>query len=134
VDEAIVETGIANLHLLASGRLATGSVHGLLDAARFKRVMDAVKGKYDLILLDAPPVMGVSDTSVLVRGVDGVMLVVQHRQYPRNMVKRAREAAENLGANLVGMVLNNISTMRGHEQYYYQYQYYSKDKSAEAEA
>jgi capsular exopolysaccharide synthesis family protein len=134
VDETIVETGIPNLQMLPSGRVASGAVHGLLDTTRFRKVMDTVKPRYDLILLDAPPVMGVSDTSVLVREVDGVMLVVQHRRYPRNMVRRAREVAETLGANLVGVVLNNINTMRGNEQYYYQYQYYSKDKSAEAEA
>jgi succinoglycan biosynthesis transport protein ExoP len=133
-DAAIMETGIANLHLLPSGRLASGGVHGLLDTERFRRVIEEVKPRYDLILLDAPPVMGVSDTSVLVRGVDGVLLVVQHRRYPRNMVRRAREAAESLGANLVGVVLNNISTMRGHEQYYYQYQNYMTDKPSEAEA
>lgn len=132
--DMILDTGVANLRLLPSGRSTSGVVHGLLDTARFKSIIETLKPHYDLILLDAPPVIGVSDTSVLVRGVDGVILVVQHRQYPRNMVKRAREVAESLGANIVGVVLNNINEMRGHEQYYYQYQYYSKDKSSEAEA
>ena len=134
VDDAIVETGVPNLSLLPSGRAASGAAHGILDTERFRRVIEAVRPRYDLVLIDAPPVMGVSDTSVLVREVDGVIIVVQHRNYPRSMVRRARAAVETLGANMVGLVLNNMSATHGHEQYYYQYQYYSKTKQDRTEA
>jgi Mrp family chromosome partitioning ATPase len=68
--------------------------------------------------------MGVSDASILASEVDGVLLVVQYRKYPRIISARAKRVVENVGGHLVGVVLNNINIMRD-DYYYYYHSYYS---------
>ena len=124
LDQAIVATQVTNLDILTSGKIGAG-VHGLLDTKRMKELVRALKDSYDMVLFDAPPIIGVSDASLLVREVDGVMLVIQHRKYPASVSIRARSMIENLGANLVGVVLNNINISRDYSYYYYHHHYYS---------
>ena len=67
--------------------------------------------------------MGISDSSILASEVDGVMLVVQYRKYPRQMSARAKRLVENVGGKIVGVVLNNINILR--DDYYYYNSYYT---------
>jgi len=64
--------------------------------------------------------------------MDGVLLVVQYRKYPRNISLRARRLLENVGATVIGVVLNNINIMRDDYYYYYHYShgYYSDETAA----
>ena len=123
LDEAILPTGIANLDILTSGRV-DHKVHGLLDAQRIGDMVQDLSLKYDYILFDTPPIIGVNDASLVVREVDGVLLVIQHRKYPRIMSIRAKDMIENMGGNLIGVVLNNINISRDYSYYYYQSHYY----------
>ncbi len=118
VEKAIVQTSVENLHFLSRGDL-TATVYGLLDTARMRDLIDRVKEHYDFVFFDAPPVIGVSDASVLAREVDGVMLIIQYRKYPRIVSGRAKAMIENVGGNLVGVVLNNININREHYYHYY---------------
>ena len=122
VDEVIQETQVPNLHFLPSGKLAAAS-HGLLDAQRMRDLVNHVKGRYDFVFFDAPPIMGVSDASVISSEVDGVLLLVQHRHYPRVLSGRAKTMIENVGGNLIGVVLNNINVTRDYYYYYHSYYY-----------
>lgn len=112
-----------NLHFLPSGKLPRSSV-GVLNAQRVRELIKNLKTRYDYIFFDAPPVVGVSDASILSSEMDGVLLVVQYRKYPRVMSLRAKKMLENVGAKLVGVVLNNINIMRD-DYYYYYHSYYS---------
>jgi capsular exopolysaccharide synthesis family protein len=122
LEEAIVPTNQPNLDLLPSGKLSSGS-HGLLDTWKMKELVGTVKAKYDFVFFDAPPIIGVSDASLLAREMDGVLLVVQHRKYPRAVSIRAKNMLENAGSNLIGVVLNNINISRDYSYYYYHYTY-----------
>ena len=123
LSEAILPTGIENLDILTSGRVDSG-VHGLLDARRLAEMVRHLSLKYDYVLFDTPPIIGVSDASLVVREVDGVLLVIQHRKYPRVVSVRARDLIENMGGNLLGVVMNNINISRDYSYYYYQNHYY----------
>ncbi len=124
LEEAITATSLTNLDVLLSGRVASGT-RGLLDTRRLKELVEIVRQSYDLVLFDTPPVIGVSDASLVVREVDGVILVIQHRKYPFSVSQRAKAIIDNLGANLVGVVLNNINVSRDYSYYYYHHHYYS---------
>jgi len=130
LDEAILPTGLANLDILTSGRI-DGRVHGLLDAQRIGEMAKDLSLKYDYVLFDTPPIIGVSDASLVVREVDGVMLVIQHRKYPRMLSIRAKDMVENMGGNLLGVVLNNINVSRDYSYYYYGNNYYYYRRSSE---
>ncbi|MDI6774146.1 MAG: polysaccharide biosynthesis tyrosine autokinase [Verrucomicrobiota bacterium] len=111
LDQAVVPTEISNLHFLPSGRMSAGA-HGLLDGARLGQLVKALKDRYGRVFFDGPPIIGVSDAAILVREMDGVLLVIQHRKYPLALVNRARCMIDNVGGNLIGVVLNNINILR----------------------
>ncbi len=122
-EEVIQETGVPNLWMLTSGRLRRGSL-GIMNSPRLKAMLDGLKEKYDYILLDSPPILGVTDAAILAGEADGVLLVVQYRKYPKIISLRAKRMIENAGGRLMGAVLNNINIMR--DDYYYYYHYTTK--------
>lgn len=134
VEEAIVATNRPNLFLLPSGRLRRGSL-GIINNTRLRALIDEVKGQYDFVLFDSPPIWGVTDASIIASEVDGVLLVVQYRKYPKIISLRAKRMIENAGGTVVGAVLNNINVMR--DDYYYYYhatteKYYSSERKRRA--
>nr|MBP8260229.1 capsular biosynthesis protein [Verrucomicrobiota bacterium] len=76
------------------------------------------------VFFDSPPIMGVSDASVLASEVDMAILVVQYRKYPQLMTMRAKQMVEKVGGNLMGVVLNNINISQDSYYYYYSGYYY----------
>jgi polysaccharide biosynthesis transport protein len=122
LEDAIKTTDQPNLHFLPSGQLPKHAV-GMLDTQRVRDLMTNLKARYDYVFFDSPPIMGISDSSILASEVDGVMLVVQYRKYPRQMSARAKRLVENVGGKIVGVVLNNINILR--DDYYYYNSYYT---------
>jgi len=114
---------VPNLHFLPSGKLPRSSI-GVLNTQRMRELIKNLRARYDYVFFDAPPVIGVSDASILASEVDGVLLVVQYRKYPRIMSLRAKRMIENVGGRIVGVVLNNINILRD-DYYYYYHSYYS---------
>ena len=123
IEDVVQETGVPNLWMMTSGRLRRGSL-GIMNNARLRAMLDALKEKYDYILLDSPPILGVTDAAILASEADGVLLVVQYRKYPKIISLRAKRMIENAGGHLMGAVLNNINIMR--DDYYYYYHYTTK--------
>ncbi len=122
-EEVVQETGVPNLWMLTSGRLRRGSL-GIMNSPRLRAMLDSLKEQYDYILLDSPPILGVTDAAILAGEADGVLLVVQYRKYPKIISLRAKRMIENAGGRLMGAVLNNINIMR--DDYYYYYHYTTK--------
>jgi capsular exopolysaccharide synthesis family protein len=114
---------VPNLHFLPSGKLPRSSV-GVLNPQRVRELIRNLKTRYDYIFFDSPPLVGVSDASILASETDGVLLVVQYRKYPRVISLRAKRMIENVGGKIIGVVLNNINVMRD-DYYYYYHSYYS---------
>ena len=123
IEDVVQETGVPNLWMMTSGRLRRGSL-GIMNNARLRAMLDALKDKYDYVLLDSPPILGVTDAAILASEADGVLLVVQYRKYPKIISLRAKRMIENAGGHLMGAVLNNINIMR--DDYYYYYHYTTK--------
>lgn len=124
VEETIKTTSVPNLHFLPSGRLPRASL-GIIDPKRICELVQSLKLKYDIIMVDTPPLVGISDSAVIAKEMDGVLLVVQYRKYPRDMIVRAKQMLDTLGIPQVGVVLNNINIMR--DDYYYYQSYYSSN-------
>jgi capsular exopolysaccharide synthesis family protein len=123
LEEVIQTTQLPNLDFLPSGKLPSSSM-GILNSVRMKDFINEVKQRYDVVFFDSPPIMGVSDASVLASGVDMVLLVVQYRKYPQIMTLRAKQMVEKVGGNLLGIVLNNINISQDSYYYYYSGYYY----------
>ena len=72
------------------------------------RVLDALRDAADVVLFDAPPVLAVTDATLLATRVDGVLLVVDAGATRRDLARRARAQLERVNARLLGVVLNNV--------------------------
>ena len=122
LEEVIQTTPVAGLDLMASGKLPSSSMN-ILGSASMKEMISELKRRYDFVFFDSPPIMGVSDASVLASEMDMVVQVIQYRRYPQPMNIRAKQLIEKVGGNLIGIVLNNIN-MAQDESYYYYSGYY----------
>jgi succinoglycan biosynthesis transport protein ExoP len=136
--EIIQTTAVPNLDFMASGRLPNSSM-GILGSVQMKEMIKELRERYDFIFFDSPPILGVSDASILASEVDLVMQVVQYRRYPQPMTIRAKQMIEKVGGNLVGIILNNINMSQDEGYYYYSgyyhdYYYSRSDSEQEAEA
>lgn len=127
LEEAVMQTPVPNLYFMPSGITPADSA-GLLNSRRFTELLADVKSRFDLVLIDSPPILGVSDASVLAAAVDATMIVVQHRKLPRHMLQRVKQAVDNVGGNVIGVVLNNVDIRSDSSYGYYTgyYNYYNK--------
>ena len=117
LEEVIQTSPLATLDFLPSGKLPSSSL-GILNSAQMKDLIAQLKQRYDFVFFDSPPIMGVSDASILASEVDMTVQVIQYRRYPQPMNIRAKQLIEKVGGNLIGIVLNNIN-MSQDESYYY---------------
>jgi len=127
LEEVVHLTKIDNLYLMTSGQLPSDAV-GVLNSQRMVELIEEVKGRFDIVFFDSPPILGVSDASVLSSAMDLTLIVVQHRRFPRAMLQRVKQAITNVGGNILGVVLNNVDVRHDQHYEYYTsyYNYYHK--------
>jgi capsular exopolysaccharide synthesis family protein len=123
LEDVILQTPVDNLYFMPSGILPVDAA-GILNSRRMSELIQDVKQRFDLIFVDSPPILGVSDASVIASEVDLSIIVVQHRKLPRNMLLRVKQSIENVGGNILGVVLNNVD-VRSDSQYQYYTSYYT---------
>jgi capsular exopolysaccharide synthesis family protein len=122
-------TKLKNLSFIPSGILPADSV-GILNSQRMSDLIFKAKRQYDLVFLDSPPILGVSDGSVIASEVDLTVMVIEHRRFPRSMLQRVKSAVANVGGTLLGVVLNKVDTKhdQGYQYYTNYYDYYSPQR------
>jgi len=132
LEEAVIQSKVDNLYLLTSGKLPSDAA-GILNSQRMVEFIEEVKSRFDIIFFDSPPILGVSDASVLSSAIDLTIIVVQHRRFPRAMLQRVKQAILNVGGNILGVVLNNVDVRHDQHYEYYTsyYNYYYQRPSAE---
>lgn len=133
--EAIIKpTKHENLSFIPSGKLPQDDA-GILNSPRMGSLISQLKKQYDLVFLDSPPILGVSDASMLVSEVDNTIMVVQHRRFPRGMLLRVKQTVAHVGGNLIGVVLNNVDTKQDDSYSYYSNynDYYSPQREPKAD-
>jgi capsular exopolysaccharide synthesis family protein len=122
LEQVIQKTKLPTLDFLPSGKLPSSSM-SILGSVQMKEIVRDLKRRYDFIFFDSPPLLGVSDASILASEMDMVLQVIQYRRYPQPMTLRAKQMIQKVGGNLLGLVLNNIN-MSQDENYYYYSGYY----------
>ncbi len=131
LDEVTQKNITPGLDFIPSGA-HPGFTLSLLYANRLRELIATLRTRYDKIVFDSPPIIGVSDASVLVSSVDGAMLLIQHRRNPQSMVVRAQQIVAGLKTPLIGVVLNQVPLNSGEDYGYYtnNYAYYSSGHSS----
>jgi capsular exopolysaccharide synthesis family protein len=130
--EVIQTTSVPLLDFMASGKLPNSSM-GVLGSLPMKDMIAELKQRYDFIFFDSPPILGVSDASILASEVDLVLQVIQYRRYPQPMNIRAKQMIEKVGGNFIGIVLNNINVSQDESYYYYTGYYHDYSPRGEEE-
>jgi polysaccharide biosynthesis transport protein len=117
-------SGIKNLDILPSGPRPSNPAE-LLAGARFSQFLAWAGGVYDHVLIDSPPALATSDTAVIGRLVDGVVLVVQPAKNRRRLVTRLVESLAMLKISVLGVVINRVGSAqdRGYYSYHSGYGY-----------
>ena len=126
------KTHLANLDFLPAGR-AGANPSMLLEAGRVRAVFDRLKTDYDIIVLDCPPVVPVSDPLQFVDIVDGAIYLVLAGRTSRDICERGVKILRSVGTNIIGVVANNLAEVL---PYYFDHKYYGygeKTRKAEKE-
>lgn len=115
---AIQPTGLEGLHLLTCGHGISNPAE-VLNSQRFALLLKSLAGAYDRILVDAPPVTVVTDAQILGVRCDVTLLVLKADKSTRRAAQRAIEALRSVGAQVLGVVVNDISKSGDRYGYYY---------------
>jgi capsular exopolysaccharide synthesis family protein len=134
VGAAIHSSVAPGLDLLTSGGLP-GFTLSMLYAGRLKDLIASLKGRYDRILIDSPPIIGVSDATLLAGLADGALLLIQHRRNPASMVLRAQQTVAGIKTPILGAVLTQVPRNSSEDYGYYTqaYSYYSGSSKEDRE-
>jgi len=120
---AIRDTSISRLSVLPCGALPMNAAN-LLSSTRMRVLLEELKQQFDIIVLDTPPVLATADAGIVGSLTDGVLLVVRAGATDRNAAQRAYQQLANVGARVVGTVLNDPGGELAKEgDYYYPYDY-----------
>lgn len=108
---------LPNMKILTSGPIPPNPAE-LLGSVEMRRLLTALSERFTHIVIDSPPTISFTDASILSTMVDGVMLVVHGGRSSRAVVRRAKQQLIDVGANIFGVVLNNVK-LDSTEYYYY---------------
>lgn len=121
--EIVQSSGTPGLDILTSGPVAPNPSE-ILASNRMKTVIEELKEKYDYVLIDTPPVLPVTDSSVIGSIADGTILLTAWNQITPAMAKEAKTRLEQAGAKILGVILNKVEVASKGYGYGYGYGYY----------
>ncbi|HWF89363.1 MAG TPA: polysaccharide biosynthesis tyrosine autokinase, partial [Pyrinomonadaceae bacterium] len=114
----------SGLSVLTSGPIPPNPAE-LLGSDQMRRLIATLQAKYTHVVVDSPPVSSFTDGVLISTMVDGVLLVVHGGKSSRHIVRRSKQLLNDVGAKILGVVLNNVN-LQSHDYYYYQ-TYYTAD-------
>ena len=120
---------LPNLKIMTSGPIPPNPAE-LLGSDEMRKLVNKMSERFTHIIIDSPPTISFTDSSILSTMVDGVMLVVHGGKSSRAVVRRAKQQLLDIGANIYGVVLNNVKLEGSNSYYYYGYysSYYTTDE------
>ncbi|MCM8711384.1 CpsD/CapB family tyrosine-protein kinase [Clostridium sp. SYSU_GA19001] len=120
-EEVIKASSIPNFYVLTSGPIPPNPAE-LLGSKRFKALIKELGEVFNVILLDAPPVLAVTDAQLLSTFCSGVVFVAGYGQAEKHAIVRAKELIDKVGGKILGVVINKIPA-KSKSYYYYSYDY-----------
>ena len=134
IDSVIVKINKNNLFLLPSGKLPPNPSE-ILGSERMSFLISNLKKRFDVLIIDSPPILPASDALLLAPLSDGVVLIVKPGFMRRQLVRKCVEQLRLAKANMLGVVLNQVDVTRaGYYKYYHKYysRYYGENKESKA--
>lgn len=127
IDAVVQSTEVPGMSIVTTGQIPPNPSE-LLMHPRFAALLEALEGRCDVLLVDSPPILAVSDAAILGRLAGATLLVVSAGKHPMQEVNQAIQRLERDGAEVKGVVFNRFDTQRqryryGYYGYHYQYKY-----------
>lgn len=138
LEDIIYSTGIKNLYITPCGTIPPNPAE-LLNSEKFSEFLDSVKdnyfisvkGQFDVVILDTPPLGNVIDAAIVASKADGTLLVIKSNAINYKLAQQVKAQLEKANANLLGVVINNVAKKElkyGYKYYYDYYNYYESDE------
>ncbi len=129
LDEMTVKTEIDNLYVIGAGPIPPNPSE-LLNSKKMEEFLANVREKYDIVIIDSPPVISVSDPAIIGPKVDGALLVISFGKVPRDVCIESKKVLSKTRTNIVGTTLNSLISEASSYYYYYRkyYHYYPKEE------
>ena len=126
MDDIMKTPGLDNLYIVTSGTIPPNPAE-IAASSRIADLIKQVRSEYDMVLMDAPPLLSATDAAIYGSLADGVVLVYRVGKVGRAVLKRAKAQLDNVKAKVVGIVLNGLKAEISPDfaaQDYYKYYYY----------
>ena len=120
LDQAIQQTGTERLDILPCGPLPSSPTE-MLNRPNFADMLELLAERYDHVLIDSPPVTGIADARIIAAAADMTVLVLRADKSTRRASEVARDGLGSVGAQLLGIVVNDISPNPGDDYGYHGY-------------
>jgi len=133
LEEILRTPGLDNLNIIPAGTNPPNPTE-ILRSERFKTFLKEAHVKYDMVFIDAPPILPVADATEVATLVDGVLVVYTVGKIGRGVLKRAKTSLDNVGGKVVGVILNNVKPEAGPDYFKYHTQYYYGHEKEEQRA
>jgi capsular exopolysaccharide synthesis family protein len=121
LEECVKTTEVTNFYVITSGPIPPNPAE-LLGSKKMKRLIEELKEIFDMILIDAPPVLAVTDAQILATISDGVIFVASYGEADKHAVVRAKELIDKVGGKILGVIINKVPA-EAKNYYYYSYEY-----------
>jgi polysaccharide biosynthesis transport protein len=122
VDRIVNTPGIDLLNVMTSGGIPPNPAE-FINSPKFMEIIREMRGEYDVVLFDTPPILPIADAVMMSAKVDGVILVYQVGRIGRSALKRAKFLVDHAQGKVLGMVLTNVRAEITPEYGYYRYEY-----------
>jgi capsular exopolysaccharide synthesis family protein len=128
VKTALKPTAIPNLKVITAG-VAKESPADLFSSSRLREMFDQIRFYFKIVLVDAPPIIPVSDSLLLSNEADGILFVFKAGETQRRVAQRALELLDDNRKKLLGAIINNAKSVLPYyyDSRYYDYKYYGDD-------
>ncbi len=120
--EYIKRTDIKNLNIITAGSVPPNPAE-LLASARLNELIESLKNYYDIIIFDGAPILPITDSLILGRVLEKVMLVAENNKTKKDNLVKAKSNIEDVGGKVIGIALNKVDVSNGKygDEYYYYY-------------
>ncbi|NJJ41631.1 CpsD/CapB family tyrosine-protein kinase [Paenibacillus apii] len=120
LDEVIQESEVPNLSIITSGPVPPNPAE-MLASNRMTATLQELRQRFDIVLIDTPPLLAVTDAQIMASKSDGVIMVVSYGKVKRDIAVKAKAGLDRVGARMLGVVMNNVKRKASEGYYYYYY-------------
>ncbi|RFU64753.1 CpsD/CapB family tyrosine-protein kinase [Peribacillus glennii] len=118
LEEAIYKTHVPFLNILTSGPIPPNPAE-ILDSKAMEMIIEKLKGMFEFVIFDTPPVLAVTDSQIIANKCDGIVMVVASGKTNKEHAVKTKELLEKTKSKIIGVVVNGVDSKR--DGYYYEY-------------